>query len=82
MRRHLILIVGLLLAGCASYKHPSTSSDPAKMSADTLCFRYASSKDEALADEINARGIDCMDMLKDDPLYNNRDLDPAYRMGR
>lgn len=40
-----------------------------KMSESTLCFRYANSKDPELAAAIDAREIDCAQILRDDPLY-------------
>jgi hypothetical protein len=70
----------LLLAACAGgYRHPGMHQDPSKMSADTLCFRYASSKDPALAAEIAARSLDCTALLREDPLYSGPD-DAVYRM--
>lgn len=73
----------LLLTACSGsgYKTPGMDKAPAKMSADTLCFRYASSKDPALGKEIDARNIDCTALLREDPFYTH-DLDPAHRMGR
>ncbi len=83
MKHILIISICLLLTACTGLKTPSTSGDPAKMSADTLCFRYASSEDPALGAEIAARNLDCVTILRDDPLYpSGPDLDAAHRMGR
>lgn len=63
MARFFILIP-FFLAACAGYKAPSLSGDPAGMSADTLCYRYAYAKsDPALADEVAARRLDCAEVL-------------------
>lgn len=82
--KHIALIALILLTACSGYNTPTVSGDPAKMSADTLCFRYASSKDPALGTEIAARGLDCTSLLRDDPLLRGsaRDLDAAHRIGR
>ncbi len=64
---------------------PGVAQAPAEMSADTLCFGYYSSQNPALEREIAARGLDCMSLLEDDPLYNGQareDLDAAHRMSR
>ena len=76
-----LLAMTLSLTACAGYKTPSLSGDPSKMSADTLCFRYESSKDPALGAEIDARNIDCAGLLREDPLYSGPD-DSAYKMTR
>ncbi|MGB4107611.1 MAG: hypothetical protein WBK55_07425 [Alphaproteobacteria bacterium] len=58
----------VLLTACSGYKSPSMSSDPSKMSADTLCYRYAYAKsDRALKDEIRARGLECEEILRAQP---------------
>lgn len=82
MSRSILILAALMLvtacsAGSGNYKRPSVSSDPGKMSAETLCFRYASAKDPKLGDEIDARGIDCFAVLEDDPLYT----DPSMSHG-
>jgi hypothetical protein len=66
-----IMLLPLLLTACGgNFKHPSR--DPAKMSAETLCFRYASQpRDEALSNEVKARRLDCASMLERDPLYHD-----------
>ena len=83
--KQLSLIVSVLitLTACQSYRTPSMSGDPAGMSADTLCFRYASSKDPELGAEIARRNLDCARLLESDPLLNhqNRELDRAHRIG-
>lgn len=62
MKHLLLLSAALLLTACASMKGPSQS--PAKMSADTLCYRAAyARKNEAVQDEIAARNLDCRDIL-------------------
>lgn len=78
----LLAMTLLVLAACAgNYKTPGVAKDPSKMSADTLCFRYASAKDPALGAEIERRGLDCTALLRDDPLYSGPD-ESVYRMGR
>jgi hypothetical protein len=49
------------LAACMSdYKTPTLSGDPASMSGQTLCYRYAYAKsDPAINAEIAARHLDC-----------------------
>jgi hypothetical protein len=48
----------------SGYKTPSMNSDPARMSADTLCYRYAYAKsDPKLAAEVKARNLDCREIL-------------------
>lgn len=64
----------IVLAGCSGtnaggYNRPSAS--PSKMSSDTLCYRAAGAKkDEAITDEIRARGLDCRGILENDPLMD------------
>lgn len=73
----------LLLTACAGYKTPGLDQAPHEMSADTLCFRYASSKDPALAAEIDARNLDCAALLRDDPMMpGGPGLDAAHRISR
>ena len=75
----------LTITACGGhYKTTSLSGDPAKMSADTLCFHYASSKNPKFATEIDARNLDCTTLLRDNPLLNGQsgDLNNAYRIGR
>ncbi|MEM7651336.1 MAG: hypothetical protein AAF204_04555 [Pseudomonadota bacterium] len=87
--KHFAMILALsilslaALSACQNYRTPSLSGDPAKMSSDTLCFRYASSKAPELGAEIARRNLDCAALLRDDPLLaNSRELDNAYRIGR
>ena len=78
-RLHLCALA-LLVSACGggSYKHPTLSSAPSAMSAETLCFRYANNKkDEVLAREVQLRGLDCFTLLEDDPFYH----DPSIGMG-
>ncbi len=83
MKNLTFLLALLLLTACAGIKAPSMSGDPSKMSADTLCFRYASSEDPVLGAEIAARGLDCVTILRDDPLMpGGSELDAAHRIGR
>lgn len=66
---------GLLLPACTSghYKYPTASGNPASMSVDTLCYRYATRpSDEALRTEVARRGVDCERIIEDDPLYRGR----------
>lgn len=76
-----MLAMTLVLSACAGYNAPSMSGDPARMSADTLCFRYESSKNPDLGAEISARGLDCTALLERDPLLHGagRELDAAHR---
>ena len=71
--------VAASLAACSGYKTPGLSKSPQSMSADTLCFRYETTKDAALGAEINARNLDCAGLLRDDPLLSGPD-DSVYRM--
>jgi hypothetical protein len=64
--KNLLVASLFLLAACSGYKTPSVSSNPSKMSGDTLCYRYAYAKsDPALAAEVKARGLDCRQTLED-----------------
>ncbi|MCB1532064.1 MAG: hypothetical protein KDJ35_04250 [Alphaproteobacteria bacterium] len=82
-RIYVMMACLLLLGACSGYKAPSMSGDPAKMSADTLCFRYASAKDPALGAEIDRRDLDCAALLQDDPLYRSgSDFGAVYSIGR
>jgi len=60
------------------------SGDPAKMSSDTLCFRYANNKAPELAAEIDRRNLDCASILREDPLLTQGrgELEAAHRIGR
>ena len=80
----LMLVLAMPLTACQSYRTPSMSGDPAQMSSDTLCFRYASSKDPELGAEIARRNLDCARLLESDPLLNHRshEIDRAHRIGR
>ena len=81
--KYIPLIAVLILTACADYRTPSISGDPVRMSSDTLCFRYANSKDPALEAEIARRDLDCAALLREDPLFNRgADFDSAYRIGR
>lgn len=67
------LLIGIFsLSACADhYRTPSLSTNPAGMSSQTLCYRYATGKKtEAMKDEIARRHIDCEAYLAEDPLYN------------
>lgn len=58
------------LSACSGYKTPSMSGDPARMSADTLCYRYAYAKsDPKLADEVSLRNLDCREILDEQPSF-------------
>lgn len=72
MKHPILLLLTLLLTACAGYKTPTMSSDPAKMSSDTLCYRYGIGRADnaALAAEITARNLDCAAILRADPLYS------------
>lgn len=64
MRVFLCLICVIGISGCAGYKRPSGNAS--SMSADTLCYRYAYAKaNEAYAEEIAARGLDCRAILSE-----------------
>jgi len=65
---YIVLAGGLILSACQTLKGPG--NDPAEMSSLTLCHNYTNSRDEALGAEIQARNLDCADLLKDDPIYN------------
>ena len=68
-----VFMLCLCLAACQNYKRPSVNADPTKMSADTLCYRYAYAKsDPALAKEVAARGLDCDLYLEADPLFTDQ----------
>lgn len=69
----LMLPLALLLTGCEGYRYPRLSPEPQEMSSQTLCYRHATSQgDQALADEIATRGIDCAEIVKDDPLLEGQ----------
>jgi len=42
------------------------------MSADTLCFRYASNQSPALEKEITRRDLNCERLLEADPIYQSQ----------
>lgn len=68
MRSGLVLMVLLFTSACADYRTPGVSGDPGRMSADTLCYRYAyAKKDPKLKEEIAARGLDCKSILDSQP---------------
>lgn len=82
-----LAMTGLLfLTACAGYKSPSLSGDPAKMSADTLCYRYDGNAASPVGKEIAARNLDCIEVLRADLVYSgsttSRDLDAAHRIFR
>lgn len=61
----------VLLSACGGhgYRSPTVSGNISKMSSQTLCYRAAYAKsNEAYADEIALRRLDCDAMLADDPL--------------
>lgn len=70
--KNVLLLLTLCLAACGgmdNFKHP-TFSNPQSMSADTLCYRYATAQKDANLDaEVHARGLDCDAILAEDPLY-------------
>lgn len=69
------LVTLSLTAACEGYHMPSLSNDnPAGMSDQTLCYRYAtaSSRSEGLAGEISRRHLDCSDILAADPLLGGQ----------
>jgi len=67
-----IFILIFSLTACSSYRTPTVSSDPSKMSSDTLCFRYETTKKRKLGDEVARRRLDCAVILETDPLYTGR----------
>jgi hypothetical protein len=71
----LTLAMTLTVTACVStgtYKSPSVSGNPSKMSADTLCYRAATARaNAALKDEIRARNLDCAAILESDPLLDS-----------
>jgi hypothetical protein len=75
-----LIIALLLLSACSGYKSPSMSGDASKMSADTLCYRQAYAKsDPRLRDEIAARGLDCDEILRQQP---HSGQDPSRAVGQ
>ncbi|MCE7887796.1 MAG: hypothetical protein DYH13_09900 [Alphaproteobacteria bacterium PRO2] len=79
MRLKFMMTSILLLAACSGYKTPGLSGDPSKMSADTLCYRYAYGKsNRALKDEIDARGLECGEILREQP---HSGQDPSRAVG-
>lgn len=61
------------LTACQNYRTPQfRNSTPESMSSDTLCYRYATTKNENLADEISRRNLNCAAILENDPLYQGR----------
>ena len=71
MKRALLILI-LLLPACENYRAPRLTATPSSMSADTLCYRYASSKNEALGAEIDRRNLNCAAILESDPLYTGQ----------
>lgn len=73
MKRLLLVPAAVILSACSgetlgSFRAPSLSGDPAKMSADTLCYRAAYAKeDPALREEVKARNLDCEAILAAQP---------------
>ncbi|MCF8495205.1 MAG: hypothetical protein K9G62_00895 [Alphaproteobacteria bacterium] len=67
MRSALLLCLPIMLAACADYKTPGLSKSPSSMSSDTLCYRYAATKDETLGAEVRARNLDCAAILESQP---------------
>ncbi len=64
----MLLAMTPFLIACSGYKTPGVSGNPSKMSADTLCYRYAYAKSNpALKDEVAARGLDCREVLDSQP---------------
>lgn len=61
----LSLFLLFFITACSGYKTP-TFNNPSKMSADTLCYRYAYAKnDPAIRNEVEARNLDCETILQD-----------------
>jgi uncharacterized lipoprotein YajG len=73
MPKHIItLAAAILLTACANPKTPTISGNPQTMSADTLCYRHAGARhNQAIADEIKARRLNCAQILESDPLYRH-----------
>ncbi len=66
-----VLSLTACLTTCATMKRPG--SDPARMSADTLCYRVAYGRgDQVLRDEIAARNLDCRAILAQQQAFNDR----------
>lgn len=66
--KNILLAALLVLTACEGYRAPGTS-DPAKMSGDTLCYRYAYAKtNRALKEEVVNRNLDCRAVLEEQPL--------------
>lgn len=79
MRLKFIMASLLLLAACSGYKSPSMSSDPSKMSGDTLCYRHAyGESSRAMKEEIRARGLECDEILRQQP---HSGQDPSRAVG-
>lgn len=63
----------MILTACSAadyegFRAPSLSGDPARMSADTLCYRAAYAKENpALQEEVRARNLDCAQILDAQP---------------
>lgn len=69
----LSLTLALLLTGCEGFRYPSLSPTPEEMSSQTLCYRHATAQgDQALADEIATRRLDCAEIVADDPLLEGQ----------
>ncbi len=59
----LLTLLLIPLTACATMKRPSGNAST--MSADTLCYRQAyAKKDPAYTDEIEARNLDCREILR------------------
>ena len=83
MTKHCVTFFILMLltacTGAGAYKSPSASGDPARMSADTLCYRAAYGRaDQALRDEIAARNLDCRAVLEQQARFNNATLGGGF----
>ena len=69
----LVLVLTACMGACATMKSPSITGDPARMSADTLCYRAAHARaSEAINAEIAARNLDCRAILAQQQAFNDR----------
>lgn len=73
MRKLIVFSTCIILTACSAadyegFRAPSLSGDPARMSADTLCYRAAYAKENpALQEEVRARNLDCAQILDAQP---------------
>ncbi len=71
---HLILSATIMLGltACGDMRGPSLHSTSESMSSDTLCFRNAVKPIPEFRAEIMQRNLNCSDILRDDPLIEDR----------